>query len=245
MTTEGNLQSGSPQSDENATLPDSVFVVIAAYNEASVIGSVVQGVQGICPNVVVVDDGSRDSTEQEASRYTQHTLRHMVNRGQGAALQTGIEYALRQGAAYIVTFDADGQHRPSDIPKMLTPIVNGDVHITLGSRFLGGAQNMPTHRRAVLKLAVLFTRVVNRMPLSDAHNGFRALSRDAAQRINLRADRMAHASEILDQIRETGLPFQEVPVHVEYTEYSLAKGQSSRNAFRIVFHYFVGKIMGD
>ena len=103
--------------------------------------------------------------------------------------------------------------------------------------------NLPTSRRLVLRAAVLFTRLVNGVKLTDAHNGLRAFSRRAAEKIQIRQDRMAHASEIIDRIRETGLPFKEAPVRIRYTEYSMAKGQSARGAFRIVFHYLVGKMV--
>ncbi len=157
-------------------------------------------------------------------------------------MQTGITFALVRGAKFVVTFDADGQHRVEDIAALLEPIRNGECEIALGSRFLGKTVDMPVSRRRVLKLAVLFTRVVNRVRLTDAHNGLRAFSRVAAQRIDITLDRMAHASELIDQIRRSGLAYKEVPVQIRYTEYSMAKGQSSRGAFRIVLHYLLGRV---
>lgn len=238
-----SLETNTP----DLSLPDEVragtFVVIAAYNEAACIEQVARQVRERFPNVVVVDDGSRDVTFEAARKGAAYALRHALNRGQGAALQTGIEFALRKGATYIVTFDADGQHRVEDIPAMVGPIVRGECDITLGSRFLGGVENIPASRRRMLRLAVLFTRWVNRMNVTDAHNGLRAFSRRAAERIHIQMDRMEHASEMLDQIRQGGLPYREVPVCIRYTDYSLGKGQSSRNAIRIVFHYFLGKVL--
>ena len=157
-----------------------------------------------------------------------YVLRHLINRGQGAALQTGLDFALRRQAQYIVTFDADGQHRVEDIAALLAPISAGECEITLGSRFLGEALDMPATRRITLRLAVLFTRMVSRVPLTDAHNGLRAFSRQAGRQIRISMDRMAHASEIIDSIRQSGLPFREIPVQIRYTAYSLAKGQSLR-----------------
>lgn len=222
---------------------ESTYVVIAAYNEGTCIEQVAREVRDVYPNVVVVDDGSGDDTFDAARRGAGHVLRHMINRGQGAALQTGIEYALRQGAGYIVTFDADGQHRVEDIAAMVDPIHRGECEITLGSRFLGGADNMPRSRRATLRLAVIFTRVVNRVHVTDAHNGLRAFSRKAAERIDITLDRMAHASELIDQVRKSELKFREVPVRIRYTDYSMGKGQSSRNAFRIVVQYILGRVL--
>lgn len=221
---------------------ESAFVVIAAYNEETCIGDVVREVRAICPNVVVVDDGSTDGTYAAARRAAAWTLRHVVNRGQGAALQTGIEFALARGAGYVVTFDADGQHDPADIEGLLAPIRAGDVDITLGSRFLGTAVNLSPARKLVLKGAVLFTRIFNGVRLTDAHNGLRAFSRRAAGTIHIRADRMAHASELIDIVRRSKLPYREVPVRIRYTEYSMAKGQSHFAAARIIFHYLVGRL---
>lgn len=221
-----------------------VFVIIPAFDEGAALEAVVREVRAVYPNVVVVDDGSRDDTYAIARRCATHTLRHLINRGQGAAIQTGIQFALLCGAQYVVTFDADGQHCVEDLAAMLEPIQGGQCDITLGSRFLGEAENLPASRRFTLQLAVLFTRFVNRVKLTDAHNGLRAFSRRAAERINITLDRMAHASEIIDLVKRSGLPFREVPVKIRYTEYSMSKGQSSRQAIRIAFHYLVGRIMG-
>ena len=220
-----------------------IFVVIAAYNESEAIEQVVREIRRVYPQVVVVDDGSTDDTFDVATRCAPYVLRHIVNRGQGAALQTGLEFALARGAAIIVTFDADGQHRVADILSLITPILDGTCEITLGSRFLGGAQNIPTSRRLMLRCAVLFTRLVSRVKVTDTHNGLRAFSRRAAERIHITLDRMAHASELIDQVRESRLPFREVPVEIRYTRYSLEKGQSSRNALRIAVRYLVGKVL--
>ncbi|MEM7228575.1 MAG: glycosyltransferase family 2 protein [Planctomycetota bacterium] len=221
---------------------DDVFIVIAAYNEATCIEEVAREVSASYPNVVVVDDGSSDETFAAAQRGARFVLRHLVNRGQGAALQTGIEFALKRGAQFVVTFDADGQHRVEDVARLLEPIIAGECDIALGSRFLGEAPNMPATRRLVLKCGVLFTRIVNRVNLTDAHNGLRAFSRDAASHVRITADRMAHASEMIDFVRDSGLPYREIPVEIRYTEYSMAKGQSSGNAIRIVLQYLLGKI---
>ncbi|HPF38377.1 MAG TPA: glycosyltransferase family 2 protein [Phycisphaerae bacterium] len=226
-----------------ASVRASTFVIVPAYNEGPALEGVLRDLRAMFPNVVVVNDGSRDDTEAIARRCATYTLTHLINRGQGASIQTGIDFALLKGAAYIITFDADGQHQVEDIPRLLAPILAGECDIVIGSRFLGEATNLPTSRRLVLRAAVLFTRLVNGVKLTDAHNGLRAFSRRAAEKIQIRQDRMAHASEIIDRIRETGLPFKEAPVRIRYTEYSMAKGQSARGAFRIVFHYLVGKMV--
>jgi glycosyltransferase involved in cell wall biosynthesis len=220
-----------------------LFIVIAAYNEARAIANVVSELLAQYPNVVVVDDGSADDTAACAATTGAIVLRHMLNRGQGAALQTGISYALRHGAQYVVTFDADGQHSPADLPAMLAPIVAGEVDICLGSRFLGHSTAMPLTRRLMLKGAVIFTRITSGVRLTDTHNGLRAFSRRAAQQIDIRLDRMAHASELIDQVRNSDLPYREVPVHIRYTDYSLAKGQRSTAALRVALDYLIGRLL--
>ncbi|MEL6895806.1 MAG: glycosyltransferase family 2 protein, partial [Planctomycetota bacterium] len=149
------------------------------------------------------------------------------------ALQTGIDFALSRGAQMMVTFDADGQHMASEIPSLAAPILAGDADVVLGSRFLGETIDMPRRRRWLLKFAILFTRLTNGLKLTDVHNGFRCLSADAARRIRIRQPRMAHASEILDQIARLGLRYQEVPVTIRYSQETLEKGQRTSDALRI------------
>ncbi len=220
-----------------------MWVVIPAFNEAAAIGSVIAGLRAYASNIVVVDDGSIDGTQGAAHEGGAIVLRHVINRGQGAALQTGIEYALRRGASAIVTFDSDGQHSPADVPTLVAPLRDGRADIVLGSRFLGSTESMPRLRRIVLYLAVLFTRMVSGLRVTDAHNGLRAFSRRAASMVHIQLDRMAHASELMDQIRRSGLVYTEVPVHVRYTEYSRQKGQRGVHAVRIAFDYFIGKFV--
>lgn len=237
---EKNTQIAERGSDE---LGSSTCIVIAAYNEERAIGEVVRQLVVHYPRVVVVDDGSRDGTAAAALRAGATILRHVINRGQGAALQTGLRYAVQEGARFVVTFDADGQHDPADLPALLTPIARGEVDVCLGSRFLEHRKSVPLGRRLLLTLAVVFTRVVSGMRLTDAHNGLRALSAEAASKIDLKLDRMAHASEILDQIRSLRLRYREVPVHIRYTEYSLSKGQRGGDAFRVALDYLIGRVL--
>lgn len=218
------------------------WIVIAAYNEGTVIRGVIDGVKRLYPNVVVTDDASTDNTAAEARSAGAIVLEHLINRGQGAALKTGITYALQHGAEAIVTFDADGQHDPKDVPAMLAPIERGEVDVTLGSRFLRDGSNVPPLRRLALQAGVTFTHLVSRINVTDTHNGFRALNRSAAERIQILQDRMAHASEILDEIIRHKLRYREVPVTVTYSYYSREKGQSSSAMFRIAFKIFMHKL---
>ncbi len=228
---------------EPAVCHSGVFIVVPAYNEASRLGPVIAELREEFPMVVVVDDGSTDETSRVAQENGCLVLRHAINRGQGAALQTGITYSLRQGARFIVTFDADGQHGVSDLPAILAPVIRGEVDIVLGSRFLATGSNVPPSRRLLLRVARLFTWVASGMHLTDCHNGLRAFSRRAAQKIHLRQDRMAHASELYDQIRAERLSYKEVAVSIRYNAETLAKGQGALNSVSILFHYFFGKVL--
>jgi len=221
---------------------DRVWVVIAAYNEAGVIGRVIADVRRRGFSAVLVDDGSADATPQIAERAGAVVVRHPVNLGQGAALQTGIEFGLRNGAEFVVTFDADGQHRAAEIETLIDALTESRSDFALGSRFLGATVNLPLSRRLLLKAATWFTRVTSGLHVTDAHNGFRAMTRRGASRIRLRQNRMAHASEFLEQIARSGLPYVEAPVTIEYSEYSLAKGQKLSDALSILLDLSVQRL---
>ena len=225
-----------------ATGRPSVFIVVPAFNEAQAIRAVVQGLLRADRTIVVIDDGSADDTLGRLDGLPVHRLRHAINRGQGAALQTGIEWALRHGADIIVTFDSDGQHDADDIDRVIAPVAAGDCDLALGSRFLGRAIDIPAGRRLLLRLGVVFTRAVSRIDVTDVHNGLRAFSRRAASELVISMDRMAHASEILDQIAAHDWTWREVPVTVRYSDYSIAKGQHSSNAIRIALQMIAGKL---
>jgi polyprenyl-phospho-N-acetylgalactosaminyl synthase len=218
---------------EPVALPE-VWVVIAAYNEAKVIGEVIADVKQAGHRVVVVDDGSKDETAAVASAAGALVIRHPINLGQGAALQTGLDFALMHGAQLLVTFDADGQHRASEIAGLIAALTTHGADFALGSRFLGQAIGQPLARRLLLRAATVFTRITTGLALTDAHNGLRAMTRRGAQAIQLRQNRMAHASELLHQIADSGLAWVEAPVTIHYSAYSLAKGQNLFDAFLIV-----------
>lgn len=222
--------------DQQYLARGATWVVIAAMNEAGVIGDVVAEVKRAGWNVVVVDDGSRDTTAAEARSAGAHVLKHSINLGQGAALQTGIDYAVRRGALNLVTFDADGQMNADDIPALVAAL--DDADIALGSRFLGKIEGATARRMALLKGAVMMSNRLSGLKLTDAHCGFRAMRASIVPRIRMKQDRMAHASELLRNIKTAGVRVVEVPVTIRYTEHSMAKGQNGFQAVRILFDYF-------
>lgn len=219
-----------------------VFIVVPAYNEAGRLGTVLEDLARTGHQVVVVDDGSSDRTADVAWRHGCYVLRHSFNRGQGAALQTGIAFALREGADVIITFDADGQHQTRDLPALMAPLLTGQCDVVLGNRFLNGESNVPPIRKIVLQLGRLFTWLTSGVRVGDCHNGYRAFSRKGASILSLKQDRMAHASEIYDQIKDSGLSYVEVPVTIRYTNETLAKGQKLSNSVSVLFQYLYGKI---
>jgi glycosyltransferase involved in cell wall biosynthesis len=219
-----------------------VWIVIPAYNEAAVLADVVGGAMLSGHRVVVVDDGSSDATAAIAAHAGAAVVRHPINLGQGAALQTGLSFALAQAADFIITFDADGQHRIEDAEKLIDALTDDGADFALGSRSRGEARNITRARRLLLRTATWFTRITTGLEVTDTHNGLRALTRRGAHCIRLRQNRMAHASEFLDQIATSGLKYVEVPVSIEYSRYSLAKGQRSTDAIDILLDWCVGRL---
>lgn len=204
-----------------------VFIVIPAFNEERAIGSVISGLLNAgYHDIVVVDDCSADNTYGITSQFPVHLLKHSINRGQGAALQTGIDFSLQNGADIIVTFDSDGQHCVEDLPSLLDPILKGDADITMGSRFLRCCK-IPFFRKVLLKGSIWVMFLFYRIKMSDAHNGLRALSKNAAKKIDITCDRMAHASEIIEEIHKKQIKFKEIPVTIKYNEETLKKGHGS------------------
>ncbi|MCQ9163016.1 MULTISPECIES: glycosyltransferase family 2 protein [unclassified Arthrobacter] len=205
------------------------------YNEASVVGAVITGLRKVFPYVVCVDDGSTDGSQTAARDAGAVVVQHPVNLGQGASLQTGIEYALNDPELdCIITFDADGQHRVVDAQAMAERIKSGEAEIVLGSRFLDKRTKLSPAKRLVLRTAAVQSRMATGLALTDAHNGLRALSPKVARGIHLTQNRMAHASELVHQVAEMKPKWVEQPVEIIYTDYSKGKGQSLLNSVNIL-----------
>lgn len=198
-----------------------IWIVAPAYNEEKNITATLQGLlaQGY-RNIIVVDDGSIDNTFKIAENLKVHVLRHAINRGQGAALQTGHEYALLQGAEIIVDFDADGQFDPKDIAEAIKKLQTEKLDMVLGSRFLVEKQQIPfTKKYFLLPLARFVNWIFTGVKLTDAHNGFRVFTRSALQKIIITQDKMAHNTQIVTQAKKNKFSFAEVPVKVIYRRY--------------------------
>jgi glycosyltransferase involved in cell wall biosynthesis len=221
-----------------------VFVVIPAFNESSVLRSTVSNVVGRGYSAVVVDDGSSTPAQDCLNGLRVYCLRHCVNLGQGAALRTGCEFALSKGARIVVHFDADGQHDPALIERLIAPIVCGQADVALGSRFLDSSDGLevPLTKRLVLKAGIFVSWIFTGVWLSDSHNGLRALSRNAATLVKMEENGFAHATEILDLLRRSRLSWVEVPVAIHYTEYSRRKGQSVFNGFNILIDLVLRRV---
>ena len=220
-----------------------VMIVIPSYNEEKSIGKVIDSLhkEGY-KDIIVVDDGSNDKTYDVAMKKGAISLKHIINRGQGAALETGNKFAIKNGAEIIVHFDADGQHNAKEISQLIMPIKEGRVQACLGSRFLR-KQDIPLKKRIVLRGAILIIWAMYGIKLTDAHNGFRAFSRKALKKINITTDKMEHASEIVEEIKLKKIKYIEIPVTINYNSYAMEKGQKISNSINILIKMILKKIV--
>lgn len=219
------------------------IAIVPAYNEENTVGSVVRNLfsSAHVDHVVVIDDGSSDRTGEVAREAGAVVIRHALNRGQGAALETGQEYARRAGAEYVLHFDADGQFDAHDIPGAIAHLREAGADILFGSRFLDHRSNIPWLKRAILlPIARSVDAFMGAVPLSDAHNGFRILNRRALSALRITQDRMAHATEIPVLTKQHGLRVVEYPVKVTYRSY----GQGTTRGFEVLKDLFLGRFLG-
>jgi len=228
-----------------------IFIIIPAYNEEKKIAEVIKNLlNNNYQNIVIVDDSSKDKTSKIAGRFPVFLLRHNLNRGQGASLQTGTEFALNQGAEIIVHFDGDGQFLSDEIQSAINPILNNEVDIVFGSRFLNHSEQkeisadtknkMPfLKKNIILPVARIINYFLTGVKLTDAHCGFRAMNKFTAEKINITQDRMSHNTEIVAQIKKYNLKFKEVPITVIYNEF----GQNVGGGFRILKELLIGKFL--
>lgn len=221
------------------------YIIIPAFNEAGSIKKVIKDLfyYGY-ENIVVIDDGSTDKTTEIVENLNVFLIRHPLNMGPGAAIKTGIDFALLKNADIIVTFDADGQHLAKDIYNLVRPIILNKVEITLGNRFLNNTSKVPIFKRIILKAGALLMFLMYGILSSDSHNGLKAMSRSAALKIDIKSNGWEYCSEIIEEIMLKKIKYQEVPVTVKYTDYSIKKGQKIYNSFYILSKMFVKWIFG-
>jgi polyprenyl-phospho-N-acetylgalactosaminyl synthase len=221
-----------------------VFCVIPAYNEAKNIEKIVAEVKPLVNRVVVVDDGSSDNTFSLANIGGIDLLRHIINRGQGAALRTGTDYSLAKGADIVVHFDADGQFLSQDIARVIKPIEIGTSQVVYGSRFLDQEANisMPILKRyLIMPLAKAVNKIFFKIDLTDPQSGFRALSKEALNKIRWQQDGMAHCSEIMLLVKKNNLKVTEVPIQVIYRRF----GQNFFSGIKILKDLFIALLINQ
>jgi polyprenyl-phospho-N-acetylgalactosaminyl synthase len=221
-----------------------LFIIIPAYNEENKIAEVVSSLtENGLTNIIVVDDGSKKPLNNILKSNSVCLIRHPVNLGQGAALQTGMNLAMQKGADIVVHFDADDQHLASDIHTLIAPLIADEADVVFGSRFLAGSKsNTPISKKILLQIARYVNKLFTGYLLTDAHNGLRALNKKALQKIKITENRMAHATEILSLIKENKLRLCEVPVSIIYSKYSIEKGQNFLHSVNILFDLLLRKL---
>ena len=221
-----------------------IIVIIPVYNESIIVRDVVNRLyETQLRTIIVVDDGSKNNIQELLKDFPVFYLRHRINLGQGAALQTGFTFAKSLDADMVITFDADGQHDVGDIEALIQPVKDDETDVTMGSRFLSAGNNqIPQVKKMILKMARVVNFLLTGMLLTDAHNGLRVMNKNALGKIYLTENRMAHASEFLFQLKKHKLRYKEVPVKISYTNYAREKGQSPWDSIKILFDLVLHKL---
>ncbi|MFH1457252.1 MAG: glycosyltransferase family 2 protein [Patescibacteria group bacterium] len=217
-----------------------IIVIIPAYNEEKTIGKVLDKLKNFIDekNIVVIDDGSSDNTYNIAKTRGVNVYKHVINRGLGGAIGSGLEAALIRGADFIVTMDADEQHDPTEINKLVEPLIKQKADIVIGSRFLTN-QKMPIIRKFYNWIANFITWIIFGIWTTDSQSGFRAFNKDAANKIEIKTNKMEVSSEIFKEIKGNKLRFTEVPIRAIYTEYSMSKGQNFFEGIKTIFRLLI------
>jgi len=219
-----------------------IFVIVPCYNESCIISTTITALLQQGYKVIVVDDGSNNNCREHFSTKPVYYLHHVINLGQGAAIQTGIDFALQKGATYLVTFDADGQHDVKDIRRMIDKLEEEKLEFVFGSRFLEGAQtNVDKTRRALLQFSRFTNFFISGVLLSDSNNGLRVFTSAAARQIRIKENRRTHSSDIIYQVVMKKIKFGEVPVNVRYSKYSRKKGIQNVEGISIFINMLIYK----
>ena len=210
-----------------------VLVLLPAYNEGPVIGQVLEKIKTAgYSNICVVNDGSSDQTGAIVKQSEAQLLEHLINRGAGAAVQTGIAFAKEQGFKYAVLMDSDGQHLPEDIERLYEKMHHSNADIVVGNRFTWTQNEVPRHRVAYNQIANVFTNIFCKKSYTDTQSGFQLLNRKAIENIHLKSRGFGFCSEMLIYSEKANLLVEETPIQVRYTNYSLKKGQNLKEGVR-------------
>ena len=227
-------------------------IIIPVYNESKVIKKVIADLPGKIKNIgkistIIIDDGSTDKSGNILKNVIRkkeniYLLRHILNRGQGAAVQTGIDAAKKLEADIVVTFDGDGQHHAEDIAHLIQPILAGEADIVNGSRFKR-KQKIPSVRRFYNFSANLITWAMSGFFLSDSQSGMKALNKKAIKEIHIKANGYEFCTELIREASWYKFRIKEVPVHVSYSKYTMKKGQSFANGLTTIFKLVIRSLM--
>ncbi len=218
---------------------DNIYILIPVYNEDNEIKKVILELRDIFQNIIVVNDGSSDKTQEILDSMNVSSLEHCINLGQGAAISTGFKYINTIKNAYaLITFDADGQHCVEDAKTFATEIQNCDEDVIFGSRFAGKKENIPILKKIVLSIVVFFTNKFSKTKLTDAHNGLKAIKTSCLKKIDITIDGFGFESQIIHQVSKRGIKYKEMPTNTIYTEYSKNKGQRLINGLIILEDLF-------
>ena len=217
-----------------------IVAVIPAYKEATEIADVLIRTRSFVDEMIVVDDGSPDETAEVAAKNGALVVSHVINRGLGAAIGTGFAFAKKRGADVVVTLDADGQHDPTEIPKFIEAMKRG-ADVVIGSRMLTRT-GMPWYRQVANMLGNISTLVLFGAYVTDSQSGFRAFSRGALEKIEIKTNRMEVSSELIAEAKHHGFKIVEVPIRAIYTDYSLSKGQSFFVGIKTLFKLVLRRI---
>lgn len=217
-----------------------IVAVIPAYKEATQIADVLTRTRSFVDEMIVVNDGSPDETAEVALKNGARVVSHVINRGLGAAIGTGFAFAKKRGADVVITLDADGQHDPAEIPKFIEA-VKGGADVVIGSRMIS-REGMPWYRQAANLLGNISTLVLFGAYVTDSQSGFRAFSRAALNKIEIKTNRMEVSSELIAEAKHHGFKIVEVPIKAIYTDYSLSKGQSFFVGIKTLFKLILRRI---
>ena len=212
------------------------IAVVPVYNEnPEKLNSFLNELNDFVDDIIVIDDGSKEKYNIEYN-----LIRHQINRGQGAALQTGTDYAIKNGADIIVHVDGDGQHFPKNVFNLIKPIKENKADVVFGSKFLDKSNKIPfTKRYLIIPVAKIINYIFTGLRLTDVHNGMRAFKSSVAGRLYLTQDRMAHASEYPYLVKKNNLTYLEVPVKIIYHQY----GQGINGGLKILKELLTEKIL--